>query len=383
MVQNMRLEETVGRMDQYNDPARFAEIERLHGNAFSWQRQDRIPLGIHVVNPEHTEGLVYQEVWLKPEVLLDIQAKYLVETLEVGSDLLPVVGLNHFGTVVRASLFGAELKMPEGMCARLNDIGPSPLPVFSDIKEVRDIGEIGLDGGLIPEVERFAHLYRQHLPSWVEIMGPAPGGPFSLAMELRGSDLLVDILDEPDLAKELVSRCAEMMVRVEKWFREMVKTPPKYYTNFGILGTGLRLGEDSICNLSPGQIIEFGTPIFRQINQTYGGAGHVHFCSLAHSRFDHIYPALRDIPEVAVASSQFGFEYYQEHLEELRGKLAIESFYGDAYRYVGEKYGSFEAWANEFVPRFKNESGLVLYMNVAGVDEGKRAWEAWQRAHER
>lgn len=379
---NSRLEQTIGRMAQYNDPQRFAQIEQLHTNAFSWRKQDHIPLGIHVVNPQHSKGLSYPDIWLKPEILLEVQAKQFVDTLEVGSDLLPVIGINHFGDVVPPSLFGAKRHMPDGINANLHDIGPTSLAVFSDIRQVENIAEVSLDGGLMPEVECFAQFYRENLPDWVNIVGPMPSGPFSMAMELRGSSILVDLVDEPALCKKLMRLCAQAAVGIEKRFRQIARTSPKYYTNFGVVGTGLRLGEDSICNLSPAMIAEFGTGLFQQINQAYGGKGHIHFCSLPHSRFDHIYPTLRDMPEVAVVSSQFGFEYYQEHLEELRGKLAVEAFYGDAYRYVVDKHGSFQAWANEFVPRFKNESGLVLYMNVSSVDEGKRVWQAWQRAHQ-
>ena len=102
-------------MAQYNDPQRFAQIERLHANAFSWQSQDRIPLGIHVINPQHSRSLSYQDIWLRPEILLDVQTKQLADTLEVGSDLLPVIGINHFGDVVLPSLFGAAQHMPDGM----------------------------------------------------------------------------------------------------------------------------------------------------------------------------------------------------------------------------------------------------------------------------
>jgi len=126
---------------------------------------------------------------------------------------------------------------------------------------------------------------------------------------------------------------------------------------------------------------KFCRPVFAQVNKVYGGKGHIHFCSLPNSRFEHIYKALLEMPEVAVISSQFGFEYYQQHLDQLRGKLAVESFYGDAYAYVCDKYGSFEAWANEFAPRFKNESGLVLYMNVSSVEEGRQIWAVWEQAH--
>ena len=114
-----------------------------------------------------------------------------------------------------------------------------------------------------------------------------------------------------------------------------------------------------------------------------GARGHVHFCSLAHSRFEHLYGALAGLPNVAVVSSQFGFEFYAEHLHALRGRLAVEAFYGDAYRYVCERCGSFAEWAREFVPRFKDASGLVLYCQVDSVEEGRDVWSAWERAHQR
>jgi hypothetical protein len=93
---------------------------------------------------------------------------------------------------------------------------------------------------------------------------------------------------------------------------------------------------------------------------------------------------LLPVSEVKVVSSQFGFEYYEQHLDELRGRMAIESFYGeDAIEYVCQKYGSFRDWANYFVPRFKNESGLVLYFQVDSLEEGCEVWAAWQEAHQK
>jgi hypothetical protein len=134
-------------------------------------------------------------------------------------------------------------------------------------------------------------------------------------------------------------------------------------------------------NLSPEMIRRFCLPAFALVNSLCGGLGHVHFCTLPASRFEYVYPALALAPEVAVISSQFGFEYYAQHLDALRGCLAVESFYGDAYGYVCERYGSFRNWADDFVPRYKNESGLVLYFQVASVEEGREVWAAWQEAH--
>jgi hypothetical protein len=367
------------KLDRFCDPGRFAEIARLHQRAFAWHPQGRIPLGIHVVNPAYAQGLDYDR-WLDPEPFLEFQARVLADTLAVGSDLLPAVAINHLGDALITSLFGAEQFMPEAGSATLQEVGPTPLPVFSDIGQVDGLAPPPLDGGIMPAVERMVRRYREDLPPWVHVVAPMPAGPFSTAMELRGSDLIYDLADAPELAARLIEICARLIWEAEVHLRGLAGTPlGEHVTNFGILGAGLRLGEDSMVNLSPQMIRRFCLPAFALVNSLCEGLGHVHFCSLPASRFEYVYPALA--PEVAVISSQFGFEYYAQHLDALRGCLAVESFYGDAYGYVCERYGSFCNWADDFVPRYKNESGLVLYFQVASVEEGREVWAAWQEAH--
>jgi len=256
--------------------------------------------------------------------------------------------------------------------------------VFSSIEEVADLELPNLDAGIVPAVERFMRFYRENLPAWVHVVAPMPAGPFSTAMELRGSDLLFDLHDHPSLSSRLIDLCGRLQVEVELRLRAAVNASRDcMITNFGVWGAGLRLGDDSMINLSPMLVKRFCLPAFGTVNRLIGGLGHIHLCSLPHSRCEFLYPVLAEAEEVAVASSQFGFEYYEQHLDELRGRLAIESFYGDARRYVSEKYGSFAAWAKDFVPRFKNESGLVLYCQVDSVEEGRELWAIWQEAHRR
>ena len=334
-----------------------------------------------MVDPEHTKGLGYDR-WLDPKPFFEAQARILRDTLTVSSDLLPVMPINHLGDATITSMFGAEQFMPTEAGATLQDVGPAPMPVLSGIEDVSRLAMPGMDAGIIPDVERMMSYYREHLPRWVHVVSPGPAGPFSTAMELRGSEILFELTQRPDLCSRLIEMCAQLQVEVECRLRRQSGEPlDRHITNFGILGTGLRLGEDSMVNLSPAMIREFCLPGFRVVNRACGGQGHVHFCSLDGRRFEHIYAALAEAGEVAVISSQFGFEYYQEHLEELRGRLAVESFYGDALGYCIEEHGSFEEWAGWFVPRFKDESGLVLYAQVSTVEEGKRYWEIWQRAH--
>jgi hypothetical protein len=281
-------------------------------------------------------------------------------------------------------MFGAQLLMPETASATLQEIGPTPVPLLSSIEEVAGLGVPGMDAGIMPDVMRIVRYYKERLPSWVHVVAPMPAGPFSTAMELRGSDFLLDLFDHPEESRHLIDLCVRLQVEVERNVRILSgEALDQHLTNFGILGMGLRLGDDTMVNLSPSLIRGFCFPAFARVNRLCGGKGHIHFCTLEHRREEFIYPLLAGSPEVAVASTQFGFEYYETHLNELRRRLAVESFYGDALSYVRNRYGSFKEWANDFVPRFKNESGLVLYCQVDSIKEGMDMWNVWKEAHAR
>ena len=368
-------------LEQLYRPERFAKIEQMHRRALSWKPQGYIPLGVHVADPEHIQGVDYSQR-LEPEVFFEVHGRYLLDTLRVGSDVLPVTGMNHLGDVLIPSMFGAEQLVPDVVCATLQDVGATPLDLLDSIEQVKTLQVPPMDAGLFPQLQAMGRYYRAHLPNWVHVVGTMPAGPFTTAMELRGSAILEDLLDEPELSMQLIALCARTQAIVEQQFRRATNTPiDRCFTNFGVAGAGLRLGDDSICNLSPKMIRQFCGPAYELVNEIWGGAGHVHCCSLENIRFEHLYGTLAEMPQVAVFSGQFGFEYYQEHLAELRGRLAIESFYGGAYDYVCKQYGSFRNWAREFVPRFKDESGLVLYCQVSSLEEGKEVWAIWQEAH--
>jgi len=132
------------------------------------------------------------------------QLRFLADTLAVGSDLLPVMAINHTGDAHLTSMFGAEQFMPESASASLQDVGPTPHPVFKHINEVDRLQVPGMAAGIQPQVERIGQYYRRHLPSWVRVVGPMPMGPLSTAVELRGADFLLDLADDPQ-------RCYKLM----------------------------------------------------------------------------------------------------------------------------------------------------------------------------
>jgi len=363
-----------------NDSERFAKVAERHRNALSWKPQGWIPLGVIVNNPENLRGLSYHQ-WEDPEAFYVPQAKLLRDTLDVGSDYMPVMPLNHLGDILIHTMFGADLFVPSEMAGSVQDTGATPRAVLSHIREVDDLETPTLSSGHVPQFLEIVRKWREWAPPWVHIVTPFPTGPFSLASDLRGSAFFLDILDDPNRCKKLLSLCAEMQVRVERHLRTSIgdcEGPP--LSNFGICNLGRRLGDDYIINISPEQIAKFAVPYIELIARQLGPSN-VHFCTLPNRRADHVFEPLAQSKWISTASSQFAFEYYETHLNEIRGRLSLEAFYGKAYEYVCEKYGSFRDWAFDFVPRFKNESGLVLFFEVQSVEAGREIWDIWQAAH--
>ena len=366
--------------DELNDRSRFEQISKRHLNAAAWKPQNYIPLGIIVNNPENTKGVSYDQ-WLDAEVFFEVQAKSLRDTLAVGSDYMPVLALNHLGDILIPTMFGAKIHVPSQMAASLQDQGPTPLAVFDNIEAVDNLAVPAMQTGMMPQFSEIISSWRRWAPEWVDIITPFPMGAFSLAMALRGSQFLVDLVDDPSRCHKLLSVCAETQIQVERYLRSFVGTEKDVsFSNFGVCTRGRRIGDDSVILVSCDMVADFAVPHIETIAKQLGLAT-VHFCTLPTRRSDHVFEPLAASSSITMASSQFAFEYYQDNLETLRGRLAIESFYGDAYGYVCEKFGSFREWANDFVPRFKNESGLILYFEVPSLEIGKELWETWQQAH--
>ena len=367
--------------DRLNRPDHFAAVADRHRKAFAWEGQGYIPLGVMVNDPAHSAGLTYDR-WLQPEVFLTLQAKMLRDTLEVGSDVNPTFCIAHMGNAIWASIWNTRITAPRDEVSCIQDTGPWIFPAIRDIREVDELGVPDVRSELVRTAERFMTFYRENLPDWVKVISPSKIAAFSLAELIRGSDFYLDAAVEPERCLKLVMLCAESLAAAEKHFRSVAgQGDEEFYSQFMIAGLGLRLGEDSLINVSPEMIRRFVLPALTRTVSDFGGKGYLHFCTLEKSRAEHVYPVLAEAPDVFAASSQFAFEYYEQHVDELEGRLAIESFYGDALAYVTRKYGSFEAWARQFVPKFRDRSGLILYFEVPSVEEGKRCLDVWRSLH--
>jgi len=66
-----------------------------------------------------------------------------------------------------------------------------------------------------------------------------PTGPFSNAMQLRGSDVILDLYEHPDECRRFIDLCARVQVEVVRNVRLVSGEPlDQHVTNFGISARG-------------------------------------------------------------------------------------------------------------------------------------------------
>ena len=376
--------------DSLNDQARFQQTAELQQNAFKWVKQGRIPLSIIVNDPRSSEGNLYHEQWLDAKWFCEFQAKVLRDTLTVGSDSMPAACINHMGNAMIPTMFGAKIRIPEDEVKTITaSVGPWIYPNIGDVSEIDDYTPDPLPCGLVVDSERVMRYYKEHLPDWVRVGMPAKLATFSTTELLRGADMYTDMVMYPDKIKQLFGKVTQALIDAENYLRKAIDMPSdEFYSEYNIRGPGLRLGDDSLITISPDMIREFVWPEYEKLANAFTGKTYVHFCSMEETRYEKIYDTMIDCPFIVAVSSQFGFDYYERNVDRLEGKLAIESLYGDfepegarGVAYAIKQHGSFENWANYFVPKFKDRSGLILYFEVRSLEEGHQCWEIWQNAH--
>ena len=363
------------------DDSRLRAIRQRHTASWTWDDCDRPPLAIWVNSPSRREGLTYDRFFDYGRIF-EYQCAVLDDSLSIGSDLLPVLPINHFGVAAAASMFGAELIVPDVPVTRLQDVGPWIKPVFQSAEAMMDAQTPDVRSGMMPHVIEAVEYYRDNAPPGVTVVTPFRVGPFTLAELLRGPGLYEDLYDRPEAVHHLLSVCADTVIATEKHLRRLLGQPEREsITNFGIYVPGVRVNDDSLINLSARMIREFASPYLRRIAKEFGPLV-VHYCSTPSNHGEQVVQALVEDDDVIGACTQLGIAFHRKLAGELRGKLAIGSGYGDSIRHCCAEYNGLAGWAEAVLGAAQPTTGLLLHTEVESVEEARRMWDAWRSAND-
>lgn len=269
------------------------------GDIFSPRRMEKIPSSIEW--PAVSVNKALEDMDLMALQQLSSCSANIAE----GNGLFLAVRAN-YGTGILSSVFGAELfVMDENM---------NTLPTTRPLTNPKDTARRLLDEGVpdfsraygartlemaqylidifknYPKVSRYVHFYHPDLQS-----------PMDLCELLWGSELFLDIVDEPDLVGSFIDLITETYKQFLRQWNTTAPPEPDYAIHWAIMHKGcIMLRSDSAMNFSPEMHNDFIRPYDQKLFDEFGG-GAIHFCG----RGDHYIEGLSKMDGIhAVNMSQ-------------------------------------------------------------------------------
>jgi hypothetical protein len=212
----------------------------------------------------------------------------------------------NYGTGILPSLFGARLFYME---AAQNTL-PTAVPLAGGIEAIQALLrrgvpdlESGLGGRTLEMGQRFVNALRDYprLRRHVYLYHPDLQGPIDVCEVLWGSRLFLDIVDHPQLVKDVLALLTETYIQFMRRWMRIVPPLNGHSVHWSLLHKGrIMLRDDSAMNFSPRMYDEFIGPCDQRLLREFGGGG-IHFCG----RGDHyIASACRLEGMTAIAMSQ-------------------------------------------------------------------------------
>jgi len=356
---------------------KIEEVKKAHMDSFNW-KACRIPFGIWVNDKSKYNEISYDDPDFDKK-LFERQMTIVEDTVKIGSDLIPVLGITNYGIAIVPSLFGAEMRGSSYDVDKIEEMGYWIKKKFINIEDVDNFHTPEIESEFLDGVIAHIEYYKENKPESV-MLSNSLDGPFSIAEVLRGADLYYDIYDKPEYVHKLMDLCTDVIIRCEKKLRKVAgycEEADEFPTYFGIWAPGLRFGDDSIINLSEEMIREFVIPYYKKIAKSFKCKVEIHFCSVNRPIGEQVLKAFVDCNEVVGISTQLGTELYGKYLGTIKDKLSIEAGYGDALKYHIDQYVDFKKWALNLKENLNGDSGLILYTTVNSLDDAKKLWSAW------
>ena len=217
------LEQLLDHLGGAIDARRQAEVERRHRRALAGEPVDRLPLVVACPLPPDArfKPLPYREAFTDPEKMLYNELVHAFDTSialrDRLSDDLPLTVRANFGTVLIASMFGANVEQhgDNPPWVRHTPAGMPPSAVTNDAGPDRT-------RGLLPRVVETMEFYHATLRRWpelyeqVHVVLPDLQGPLDNLGLICGSRLLLDLAASPREVEAALAAVADAQIEVAR-----------------------------------------------------------------------------------------------------------------------------------------------------------------------
>lgn len=289
-------------LEEILDPSRQNKISDLYMKALRWQSLQRLPLVLTYNLPEDFPFKPYplSQARDNPEKMLYNELVHAFDSSIACRDLLdddlPCAIRANFGTVVIASIFGAEIE-------QVNNNPPWVRPLeSSDIFErILDCDPCDFSQGWCPKVVETYKFFNDvladfpNLQKCIKVVLPDLQGPFDTAEQLRGSSIYEDFYRVPKTLYAVMHHLAEAQIGFAQHLQPYLNDGPEGYTyqhNAMICGNIL-IRNDCAINISSKMYREQVAPHDAAVLEALGGGG-IHCCG----KCEHLVEEFLSLPAV-------------------------------------------------------------------------------------
>lgn len=274
----------LGHLEEKADIKSQSNIEKLYKKTLLYEPVERLP--IIMSYPLDADAAFkpfpHHMIFDNPEIMLYnelVHAWGLSIANNVGDDLPWTIRAN-FGTVIIASLYGAQIEQRED--------NPPWVKHHTDeafgYDEVFDIDPEDLTRGWCPKVFQRYHFYKDILQEYpnllesIKLVLPDLQGPMDAAEQIRGSEIYCDFYSQPEHVNKLLSHVSKSIVTLEKKLETFLinKTDGFSYQHGTMIKGNILLRNDSSTMVSPQMYEEAIRPLDAKILEEVSGG--IHSC---------------------------------------------------------------------------------------------------------
>lgn len=284
---NKQLEALLEHLHHVLDENRQLEIEKLHRRTLNWKRVERLPVVMSYPLSAETPFHPYphSEIFHDPEKMLFNELVHAFDTTiachdQLGDDLPFTVRAN-FGTVVIASMFGAQIQQ----------VAENPPWVVHEQKNlislaaVADHDPYNLSQGWCPRVTETYQAYHRILSAYpdlqrvIRIVLPDLQGPFDNLDLIVGSNVFAELHTNEALVTRALESVATAQIVLAQHFWRLINDGRGGFSHqhATMIKGRILLRNDSVLMMSPGMFRSQIAGHDERVLQALGGGG-LHSC---------------------------------------------------------------------------------------------------------
>ncbi len=203
---------------------------------------------------------------------------------------------SNYGVGILPSVFGAPPFIMEDAQDCLPNVRPLP-GGKEGIKKLLAGPEPDLRAGYGERVFEMGQYFRRLVAPYPKLSKylfydhPDLQGPFDVCELLWGSDIFVDLYDEPEMVKELLELITRTYARFMREWNRLMPHPERLGDCFVQISGAVYVGqliirEDSGMNLSPEMFAEFSATYDKVLFEEFGGG--IHYCGRGDHYLHHV-----------------------------------------------------------------------------------------------